>query len=77
MYASPVVYSVTMVPERWRFVFGLNPLAGVIEGFRWAILGKQSPAFGVMVVSTIVVLALLSGGIVFFKRMERTLADIL
>jgi len=77
MYASPVVYSVTMVPERWRFVFGLNPLAGVIEGFRWALLDKQSPAFGVMAVSTIVVLALLSGGIVFFKRMERTLADVL
>jgi len=77
MYASPVVYSVNMVPEKWRFVYGLNPLAGVIEGFRWALLDKQSPAFGVMVVSTIVVLALLAGGIVFFKRMERTLADIL
>lgn len=77
MYASPIAYPVSLVPEKWRFVFGLNPLAGVIEGFRWALLGKESPDFGVMALSTIVVLSLLLSGIVFFKRMERTLADVL
>jgi homopolymeric O-antigen transport system permease protein len=77
MYASPIAYPVSLVPERWRFIFGLNPLAGVIEGFRWALLGKESPAFGVIALSTIVVLSLLLSGIVFFKRMERTLADVL
>ena len=76
MYASPVAYSVRLVPEKWRLIYSLNPMAGVIEGFRWALLGNESPAFGAMAVSAFVVIALLLGGIVFFKRMERTLADI-
>jgi len=57
-------------------LYSLNPMAGVIEGFRWALLGKESPDFGVIAVSTIVVVALLLGGIVYFKRMERTFADV-
>jgi lipopolysaccharide transport system permease protein len=76
MYASPVAYSVSLVPEEWRLIYSLNPMAGVIEGFRWALLGKEGPAFGVMAISALVVVALLLGGVVFFKRMERTLADI-
>ena len=76
MYASPVAYSVSLIPEDWRLIYSLNPMAGVIEGFRWALLGKESPAFGVMAVSALVVVALLLGGIVFFKRMERTFADV-
>jgi lipopolysaccharide transport system permease protein len=52
-------------------------MTGVIEGFRWALLGKEGPAFGVMAVSVIVVLALLLTGIVFFRRMERTFADVI
>jgi lipopolysaccharide transport system permease protein len=77
MYASPVVYSVSMVPEKWRLIFGLNPLAGVIEGFRWALLGKGDPAIGAIMFSTGVVLMLLLGGMFFFKRMERYFADVL
>jgi len=77
MYASPVVYPVSLVPEKWRLLYSLNPMAGVIEGFRWALLGKESPDFGVMAISAAVVLALLLGGIVYFKRMERTFADII
>jgi lipopolysaccharide transport system permease protein len=77
MFASPVAYSVSVVPEKWRFVYGLNPMAGVIEGFRWGLLGTEEPAFGVMALSTIVILSLLIGGTVFFKRMERTLADVI
>src|SRR5262245_38534167 len=48
MYASPVAYPVSVVPEGWRVLYGLNPMAGVIEGFRWALLGKQSPDVGIM-----------------------------
>ena len=47
MYASPVAYPVSLVPEKWRLLYSLNPMVGVIEGFRWALLGKESPDFGV------------------------------
>jgi len=77
MYASPVVYPVSLVPERWRLLYGLNPMAGVIEGFRWALLAKESPDFRVIMVSAGVVLVFLAGGIVYFKRVERTFADVI
>jgi len=77
MYASPVAYSISLIPEKWRLLYSLNPMAGVIEGFRWALLGKESPAFAVMALSAAIIAALLLGGIVFFKRMERTFADII
>jgi len=76
MYASPVVYETSRIPERWRFIYSFNPLVGVIDGFRWAVLGNAQPDFGVMAVSTIMILFLLFGGIVYFKRMERTFADL-
>ena len=77
MYASPVIYPVSLVPEKWRLLYSLNPMVGVIEGFRWAMLGKAPPDFGVMAASVIVVIALLFTGIVYFKHMERTFADII
>jgi lipopolysaccharide transport system permease protein len=77
MYASPVVYSVNMVPEQWRPLFSINPLTGVIEGFRWALLGKGNPAIGAIMISAGVVLMLLLGGMLFFKRMECYFADVL
>ncbi len=77
MYASPVIYPVSLVPEKWRLLYSLNPMVGVIEGFRWALLGTQGPDFSVMVVSAVVVLALSFGGIVYFKQMERTFADVI
>ena len=76
-YASPVVYPVTAVPEQWRLLYGLNPMVGVIEGFRWAALDKNAPDFTVMAVSALMVVAILVGGTIFFKRMERTFADVL
>jgi lipopolysaccharide transport system permease protein len=76
MFASPIAYPVSLVPEKWRLLYSLNPMACVIEGFRWALLGKQSPDFGVIAISTVAVIALLWGGIMFFKRMERTFADV-
>lgn len=77
MFASPVAYPVSMVPENWRILYGLNPMAGVIEGFRWALLGKAVPDFYVMAVSASVVGLLLMGGIVYFKKTERSFADVL
>ncbi len=77
MYASPVVYSVSIIPEKWRLLYSLNPMVGVIEGFRWALLGKEQPDFAVMAMSTIVVVILLGGGLVYFKRTERVFADII
>lgn len=77
MYASPVVYPVSLVPEQWRLLFSLNPMTGVIEGFRWALLGKASPDFGVMAMSVLVVLGLLFSGLIYFKRMEQTFADVI
>jgi len=76
LYASPVAYSVTLIPEKWRLVYGLNPMAGVIEGFRWALLRTERPALGVIAMSAVVVLALLIGGVMFFKHLERSFADI-
>ena len=77
MFASPVVYPVSLIPESWRLLYSLNPMVGVIEGFRWALLGKGDTDFSPMLVSVAVVLVLLIGGVVFFKRMERTLADVI
>jgi lipopolysaccharide transport system permease protein len=76
MYASPVAYPISMVPEKWRLLYSLNPMTGVIEGFRWALLGKEHPMFLGMALSGLVVTILLLGGIVFFKRMAASFADI-
>jgi lipopolysaccharide transport system permease protein len=76
MYASPVIYPVSLIPEQWRLLYSLNPMVGVIEGFRWALLGKATPDFGVIGVSAVVVLVLLVIGLVSFKRAERTLVDV-
>ena len=77
MYASPVVYSLTIIPENWRLLYSLNPMVGVIEGFRWALLGKPRPDFAVMAVGAAVASALLLGGLIYFKRTERFFADII
>jgi lipopolysaccharide transport system permease protein len=76
MFASPVVYPISIVPEKLRLLYSLNPMVGVIEGFRWAILGKASPDFGVMAVSAAVVLLVLTGGLVFFRSLESRFADV-
>ncbi len=77
MYASPVVFPTSIVPERWRFLYSLNPMVGVIEGFRWATLGKASPDFRAMAVSMLLVALSLVGGLFYFRRMERSFADII
>jgi lipopolysaccharide transport system permease protein len=77
MFASPVVYPVSLVPEKWRILYSLNPMAGVIEGFRWALLGTAVPDFGAMALSATVILVLLVCGIAYFNRVERTFADVI
>ena len=76
MFCSPIVYPVSLIPERYRLLYSLNPMVGVIEGFRWALLNTASPNFSVMTVSAVVVLIILTGGLIFFKNMERTFADV-
>lgn len=72
---SPVVYSTTLIPERWRLVYALNPLSGVLNGFRWAILRTPTGPGPDMIISTGVALLLLVSGLFYFRRMERTFAD--
>lgn len=75
MFASPVAYASSLVPARWRWLYGLNPMAGVIDGFRWAITGRgQAPSLLLLASASAVVLVLL-GGVFFFNRMETTIAD--
>lgn len=77
MFASPIVYPVSLVPEQWRWLYGLNPMAGVIEGFRWALLGRTAPDPVLMAESVVALLIVLIAGTVYFKKMERQFADIL
>jgi lipopolysaccharide transport system permease protein len=75
MFASPVAYPSTLVPERWRWLYGLNPMAGVIDGFRWAITGHGQPPGLILLASAFAVLLVLLGGLFFFNRMESSIAD--
>jgi homopolymeric O-antigen transport system permease protein len=75
LLASPVAYPSSLVPERWRWLYGLNPMAGVIDGFRWALTGHGQPPGPVMLVSAGMVAVVLLGGLFFFQRMESTVAD--
>ena len=77
LYASPVVYSTSIIPEGWaRIVYGINPMAGVVQGFRWGILGGEAPAPSLLALSVGVALFLLISGILYFRRTERTFADV-
>lgn len=76
MYASPIVYPIETIPAGvWRWLYGLNPMVGVIQGFRWALLGGKPPDI-TMVISVVMVLILLVSGLFYFRRMEKTFADI-
>ena len=77
MYATPIAYSSELIPERWRWLYSLNPMTGVVEGFRWAILGKSNLDPFSLGISAVVVVALLIGGLYYFKRMEASFADVI
>ena len=76
LYATPVAYPSSLIPHKWRFLMGLNPMSGVVEGFRWALLGTGQVDFRLMALSIVSVLILLAGGLVYFDRMESTFADL-
>ncbi len=76
LYASPVAYSSTLIPAQWQWLYGLNPMVGVIEGFRWALLGTSWEPGGLILLSTLIVLFVLLTGLFYFHRMEDSFADI-
>jgi lipopolysaccharide transport system permease protein len=75
MFASPVAYPASLVPQRWRWLYGLNPMAGVIDGFRWALTGHGQPPGPLLLASSGMVAAVVLGGLFFFQRMEGAIAD--
>jgi lipopolysaccharide transport system permease protein len=77
LFATPIAYSSTLVPARLRPLVGLNPMAGVVDGFRWALLGRETAPGAMLAVSLAVVSLLLVGGLYYFRRMERTFADVI
>jgi len=76
MFASPIAYSSSLVPENLRPLYGLNPMVGVLEGFRWALLGTDTAPAAMVAVSSAVAVALLVSGLYYFRRMEKTFADV-
>jgi lipopolysaccharide transport system permease protein len=77
MYASPVVYSISIVPERWRGLYNLNPMTGVVEGFRWAMLNTgQPPDWLGMALAGLIALPVFIGGLYYYKRAERSIVDV-
>jgi lipopolysaccharide transport system permease protein len=75
MFATPIAYPSSLLSEPWRTIYGLNPMAGVVEGFRWALLGTNTAPGPTVLVSTVVSLIILVGGAFYFRRMEKTFAD--
>jgi lipopolysaccharide transport system permease protein len=76
LFITPIAYGSTLVPEQWRFMYALNPMVGVVNGFRWALLNTQDNAPGpILWISVLVALAILISGLFYFRRMERQFAD--
>jgi lipopolysaccharide transport system permease protein len=76
LFITPVAYSSALVPEEWQAFYGINPMVGVVDGFRWALLGKTPPG-PMLMVSVAATALLLTGGLFFFRRMEKSLADVI
>jgi lipopolysaccharide transport system permease protein len=76
MFASPVAYPSSLVPERWQWLYGLNPMAGVIEGFRWALTGQGLPPGPMMAASATGVVVVLVSGLIYYRAMEGSIADV-
>jgi homopolymeric O-antigen transport system permease protein len=76
LFATPVAYSSSIVPAGWRTLYGLNPMVGVVEGFRWALVGGRMPVTAMTMVSLVTIGVFLGSGLFYFRRMERTFADV-
>jgi lipopolysaccharide transport system permease protein len=76
LFATPIAYPSSMLSEPWRTIYGINPMAGVVEGFRWALLGTDTAPGSMIIVSSLVAIVFLSSGAYYFRRMEKTFADV-
>ena len=76
LFATPIAYPSSLLSEPWRTLYGINPMVGVVEGFRWALLGTDTAPGPIIIVSTVVALVLLVGGAFWFRKMEKTFADV-
>ena len=76
LFATPIAYPSSLLPERWRALYALNPMAGVVEGFRWALLGANTRPGSMVIVSTLAAAVILFGGAYYFRSVERTFADV-
>jgi lipopolysaccharide transport system permease protein len=76
-FATPIAYSIEVVPEEWRWLYSLNPMTGVVEGFRWALLGTEYAVGPIVLISSLVVALIFVGGLYYFKRMEDRFADVI
>jgi lipopolysaccharide transport system permease protein len=77
LFATPIAYPASLIPEQWQWLYGLNPMVGVVEGFRWALLGQTQPLGSSFVMSVVVTMLLLLGGLLYFGRVEKHFADII
>ncbi|HXK60296.1 MAG TPA: ABC transporter permease [Acidobacteriota bacterium] len=77
LFATPVAYPASLVPEHWRMAYAMNPMATVVEGFRWAVVGKATLSTGMITVSFLVAFLLLVTAVIYFRKMERTFADVI
>ena len=77
LFATPIAYPSSLLSQPWRTLYGINPMVGVVEGFRWALLGTDTAPGPIIMVSSLVALALLVGGAFYFKRLEKSFADVI
>ena len=77
LFATPIAYPSSLLPRQWRVVYGINPMVGVVEGFRWALLGAKTVPGPMLIVSSVVAVAILVSGAFWFRRLEKTFADVL
>lgn len=77
MFATPIVYPLSMIPERWRTLYSFNPMVGIIEGFRWSLLGTTQPDLHAVTISVAMIVLVLFSGLIYFKKAERSFADVI
>ena len=77
MYATPIVYPLSLVPEKWKTLYSLNPMVGIIEGVRWSLLGRGSVDLTALAISAAVIAVLVVGGLIWFRKAERSFADVI
>ena len=77
LFLTPIAYPSSLLPEPWRTLYGINPMAGVVEGFRWALLGTDTAPGSMMILSVLAAILILIGGAYYFRRMETKMADVL